>query len=275
VVLTRALDELPSAAERALEGASYVVLCGGDGTYLSSVTALADAFRDAPLPPVVFARGGTVSVVAKNWCPDTDVIGVARRVAERPHSFRFVERPTLRVTAADGTGRVAFTFGTGLVANFFVEYERDGARGNRAAAVIAARAFVESILGGPYADRILSPLPCRITVDGAELSPQAWSLVVASVLEDVGIGMRVTHQAGTDPDRPHLVASPLPPRRLGPQWTRVVRGLPLRGDGNFDGLARSFRVDFPSDEGPFVLDGDTFHSAHVTVGAGPRLRVAL
>jgi diacylglycerol kinase (ATP) len=271
---TNTLEELDEAARSAVRAGGPVVLCGGDGTYLASVTALARAAGDQPLPPLVLARGGTVSIVAKNWDGHRNMERVVRRVVERPETLRFVQRPTLAVDDAGGRRRVGFTFGTGLVANFFAEYEASGARGNRAAFAIALRVFLESFHGGSFAAKILTPLPCRISADGRTLSATAFSLVVASVLRNVGLHFLVSYRAGEDPARPHLVASPLSPRALAPQWHRVARGLPLRGEGNFDGLVESFRVDFTDDRGPYVLDGDTFHASSVTVRAGPMIRVA-
>jgi diacylglycerol kinase (ATP) len=274
VIPTGTLQELDEAARSALHATGPVVLCGGDGTYLASVTALARAAQGKPLPPIVLARGGTVSIVAKNWGGHRDIERLVRRVVERPDTLRFAPRPTLAVDDTGGLTRVGFTFGTGLVANFFAEYEAGGARGNRAAFTIALRTFLESLNGGPLAAKILTPLPCRITADGRTLDASAFSLVIASVLRNVGLHFLVTYRAGEDPARPHLVASPLSPRALAPQWLRVARGLPLRGEGNFDGLVESFRVDFTDATGPYVLDGDTFHTSSVTVRGGPMIRVA-
>ncbi|HEX4339422.1 MAG TPA: diacylglycerol kinase family protein [Polyangiaceae bacterium] len=273
VFATETKDELDRAVASALDmGASPVVFCGGDGTYLAGVTALARAANGAALPPVALGRAGTVSIVAKNWGAARDVVATVRAVAEHPTSLRFTPRPTLSVEA-DGVARVGFTFGTGLVANFFDEYDRASPGGLGAALRIVTRVFVDSFRGGDYATKILGALPCRIHVDGVALAPAAWSLVLCSVLRDVGLHMLVTHRAGEDPSRPHLVASPLAPRALGPQWPLVAMGKRLIGASNFDGLVGSFRVDFP-ERGPFVLDGDTFHARTVTVGAGPRLLVA-
>ena len=274
VFATSSLEELDAAAAHAVATrASSVVICGGDGTYLATVTALARAAAGGDLPPLILARGGTVSIVARNWGGASDPVAIARQVLERPLSIDYVTRPTLTVAERGGATRVGFTFGTGLVASFFVEYERAGASGNRAAAAIVARVFAESLVGGSFAARILSPLPCRVTADARMLEPEAFSLVLCSVLRDVGLHLLVTHRAGEDVRRPHLVASPLPPRTLGPQVFRVLRGVPLLGPGNFDGLVDSFAVDFEND-GAYVLDGDMFHAKHVEVSAGPLVRVA-
>ena len=272
VFATSTKEDLARAVDEALAlGAGPVVLCGGDGTYLAGVTALVRAAAGRPLPSIALGRAGTVSIVAKNWGARRDILSTVRAVVERSESLSFATRPTLTVESDDET-RVGFTFGTGLVARFFEEYDKQTPKGLAAAFGIVVRVFVDSFNGGRYAEQILSPLPCRVTVDDRELAPAAWSLVLASVLRDVGLHMRVTHRAGEDATRPHLVASPLSPRTLGPQWPLVALGRPLLGRENFDGLVGSFRIAFP-DRGPYVLDGDTFHAASVTVRAGPRITV--
>jgi diacylglycerol kinase (ATP) len=274
VLTTRTLADLDEAAARVFADLSpTVVLCGGDGSYLAGMTALERARNGRPMPKIVFARGGTVSIVARNWGRDRTLAATVRRVAHHGETLKFVSRPTLAVTAS-GETRIGFTFGTGLVANFFTEYERAGAGGNRVALGIAARVFVDALRGGAFADRILSPLPCKVIANGAALEPGAFSLVLCSVLRDVGLHMLVAHRAGEDVARPHLVASPLLPRALAPQVARVVLGKPLVGEGNFDGLVNEFRVEFADASGPFVVDGDTFHARSVSVKAGPVIRVA-
>jgi diacylglycerol kinase (ATP) len=270
VFATTTKDELDRAATDALAtGATPIVLCGGDGTYLAGVTALTRAARGAALPPIALGRAGTVSIVAKNWGAARDVVETVRAVAQDPTSLRFTARPTLSVES-DGVARVGFTFGTGLVANFFQEYDKATPGGLAAALAIVVRVFTDSFRGGSYATKILGPLPCRVIVDGRTLSPSAWSLILCSVLRDVGLHMLVTHRAGEDPSRPHLVASPLSPRALGPQWPLVALGKPLLGADNFDALIGSFTIEFPT-RGPYVLDGDTFSTQTVTVSAGPQL----
>src|SRR5262245_51262063 len=62
VFATSRPEELAEAAARiARTNASPVVLCGGDGTYLASISAIAAATGGQPLPPFVLVRSGTVS----------------------------------------------------------------------------------------------------------------------------------------------------------------------------------------------------------------------
>src|SRR5262245_36014292 len=104
--------ELTDAARRIVETkASPVVLCGGDGTYLASISAIADAARSESLPAFVLVRSGTVSTVARNWKGPKDALATARRVCERPESLVVSRRPTLAVEDATGRRQVGFTFG--------------------------------------------------------------------------------------------------------------------------------------------------------------------
>lgn len=264
--------ELDSVAQTILEkGAPIVLIAGGDGTYMAGVSALSRAARGRGIPRIVLAPAGTVATVARNFGQRLGLLETVERVCADRVGKADNPRPTLRVN--DGAEeRVGFTVGTGLVARFFEKYEAAGAPGYGGAFNIVLRIFVGSFRNDAYARSVLEPLPCRIVADGHELEPKAFSLVICSVLRDLGLHMLVTYRAAENPLRPQLVASPLPPARLGPQWPRVALGLPLTGPENFDALVESFTIDF-GDFGPYVLDGDTLRAKKITVSAGPLIRV--
>jgi hypothetical protein len=296
--VTRSRAELSDAAASARAmNARVVVLCGGDGSYGAGATALAEAYGDAPLPMIALAPGGTVGTVARSLgvaASGRPIDGIARVVhaALSPSTDAF-ETPTLSITS-ELDRRVGFIFGTGLVASFFELYDPraadaeraalrgepvteapSGGAGKSAAAKIVARVFAESFVSGPYARRVLEPLRCDIDVDGRRLPWEGSSLVVASVLRDLGLGMRVTHRGGEDRERPHVVVSGLLPRALGPRLSRVLRGVPIGAppEPHFDDLARELVVSFPDGAGPFVVDGDLRVAKRVVVTAGPVLRI--
>jgi hypothetical protein len=292
--VTRTRRELTLAAEDCrARGARVVVLCGGDGTYGAGATALVDAFAPAAPPLIALAPGGTVGTIARALAPSPggDLGSAISRIVHGAVSgaHAVAEVPTLSVTSrshAADRRRIGFVFGTGLVASFFELYDPsaidrpDGPSsggGIPAAAKIVARVFAESFVGGPLARRILEPMPCAVEIDGARLPWPASSLVVASVLRDLGLGMRVTHRGSEDPERPHVVVSGLPPRSLGPRLPRVLRGVPIGdpGEPHFDGLAARVVVDFGEARGRYVIDGDLDAAEAVVVEAGPRLRLAV
>ena len=98
------------------------------------------------------------------------------------------------------------------------------------------------------------------------------SLLCASVVRDLGLGMRLTRRAGEEHDRFHVVATPLGPRALGPQMPLVLAARPLLGP-RVDALAKELVLRFPEGTGAYVLDGDLFHADAITVTAGPAIDV--
>jgi len=276
VHVTRCQDDLDRAARAiAARGTRAVVLAGGDGTAMAGVTALSAAFCGEP-PPIALAPGGTVGTIARAFGahgPD-DVWSARLLSAVARERAVITPRATLAIRAlGSDVERVGFIFGAGLVASFFELYDALPERGRAAAAKLVARVFAGSFVGGALARQVLAPVECTVCIDGVPSLPRAWSLVATSVLPSLGLGMRLTYRAGEAPDRLHVVASPLPPWRLGPQLPRVLAGRRLGGEHHVDALARELTVRFSGDRVGFVLDGDTFQAREISVRCGPALRV--
>jgi diacylglycerol kinase (ATP) len=277
VVETWSLADLEDAALAAMSRApAAVVLAGGDGTYMAGVSALAAATGDAPLPAIALAPGGTVGIVARNWGMSGDPVRYARRLLDAiaDDTASRARRPTLRVRDGDGTERIGFIFGTGLVARFFERYDERGAKGNVDAARIAARVFGGSLVGSRFAREVLEPMRCELAIDDAPLPFDRVSLLCASVVRDLGLKLRLTYRAAEELDRFHVVATPLGPRSLGPQMPLVLAGRPLVGP-RADSLAAKLEVRFASGQGAWVLDGELIRGDLVTVTAGPSLELLL
>lgn len=270
------IDELSAICGRIAErGSDLVILSGGDGSFMAGITALSRAFGSRPLPRFALAPGGTVATIARNFGLHGSPVALLERLLSRPSDFVTTRSATLRVRqtlGAETIERIGFIFGTGLVANFFDLYYGDGARGYAGAARITARIFVDSFYGGPYAKRVLTPMPCSIEANGDRLSGDRWSLICAAVIRDLGIGMKVNYRAGEDLERVHLVASQLPPHLLGPRCPLVLLGKRIGGRGHVDDLFASFTIRF-APEGPYVLDGDMLRASEVHVSAGPVIEI--
>lgn len=273
---TRHVEEVAGVVERVLEGElSLLVLAGGDGTFMSGVTAVDRGVRKSEqgtrrkIPRVGLLPLGTVGTIARNLGERGEPLALLKRWLDAPQEAHAIPRPTLRVSSPGGEDRVGFIFGTGLVARFFEVYEAGGAKGIPLAAKIVARVFLESFTGGPLAKQILTPMPCELWVDGEQQPTTGLSLLCAAVVRDLGLGMKVCYRAGEEPDRVHLVASSLAPHMLGPRAPYVLMGRSIGGDRHVDRLVRDFEVRFPDATGPYVLDGDMFRAKSVTVRAGP------
>lgn len=271
---TYTLEELDRVAQGvAARGTDAVVLAGGDGSHMGGLSALRRAFA-GELPRIALAPGGTVCTVARNLGMRGRAHLWAARVmhAACTGAGRVEEHATLRVTDDEGGDRVGFIFGTGLVARFFDEYYRGAAQGLVPAAGIAARVFAGSLVGSALARRVLAPAACSLEVDGDAQRGRAWSLVLASVVPDVGLHVRATYRAREKRGAFHVIASALPPRKLAFEVPHVMTGRPMRGDPRVDALATSLRVAF-DEPAAYVLDGDLLRARAVRVEPGPTLRL--
>jgi diacylglycerol kinase family enzyme len=271
---THSLDELDRVAQAlAARGTDAVVLAGGDGSHMGGLSALARAFRGA-LPPVALAPGGTVGTVARNLGMHEKAAVWAEKVvhAACTGGGRLEEHPTLRVTDDAGGDRVGFIFGAGLVARFFDEYYGAASQGLLPAAGIAARVFAGSLFGSALAHRVLAPAACSLTVDGEAQGAPAWSLVLASVVPDVGLHVRATYRAREKRGTFHVVASGLSPRGLAFEVPRVLTGRAMHGEPRVDTVATSLHAAF-DETAAYVLDGDLIRARDVHVTPGPVLRL--
>ena len=286
VVATRTPAELPEAVARfAARGYDPIGICGGDGSNLSTISQLvAHAERLGPgqaagrLPRFAILRGGTVNTVAGNLGirgrPEELLARlVARLRAGRP--LDEVEQDLLCVN-----GMYGFLFAAAMGARFLEAYYGAPVQGVAAAVVLATRTIASSLVQGSYARWLFQPVPMRLTADGEELPLDRARLLLASTVPDVGIGNRVTWQAGRVPGRFHLVASNLPTTSMALQIHRVRLGRPLEGGpqeahlAHVDRLARSLHIRFEAAQ-PFTLDGDLFRAEQVTIAIGPRIRVVI
>ncbi len=272
---THSLDELERVVrDLAVRGTDAIVLAGGDGSHMGGLSALGRAFPGGALPPVALAPGGTVGTVARNL----GMHGNARAWAESVlHAAcagggRLEEHATLRVKDDASGERVGFIFGAGLVARFFDEYYRTETQGLLPAAGIAARVFVGSLVGSGLAQRVLAPAACTLEVDGEVQGGRTWSLVLASVVPDVGLHIRATYRARERRGAFHAVASGLSPRALAFEVPRVLTGRPMRGEPRVDAVATSLRVVFDETAG-YVLDGDLIRARDIRVQPGPTVRL--
>jgi diacylglycerol kinase (ATP) len=271
---TRTLEDLEQVARAiATRESRGVVLAGGDGSYMAGVSALARAFGSRPLPPIALAPGGTVCTVARNLGMSGSARGYARRIVRAvcDGTARSDPQSTLRVVDESGGNRVGFVFGAGLVVRFFEAYYESPRQGLASAAAMVARIFAGSVAGSDHARRMLGPTRCSLRVDGDPQEARQWSLVLASVVRNVGLHLLVPYRAGEEFERFHVVASGLAPRALGAQLARALAGRPLRGEPRVDTLARALDIDFEGDLGGYVLDGDLFRARAASVGPGPVL----
>jgi len=170
-------------------------------------------------------------------------------------------------------GLYGFLFASLMGARFLEAYYGGVHPGLVSATLLTARTVVSSFIQGRMARWLFSPADVTLTVDGEALPTQAYRLLVASTVPDVGMGFRVPWQAGREPGRFHLVASGLSTTSMALQLGRVFSGRPLSGAPHLDRLATRVHVRFAAPQ-TYTLDGDLFRATEVELVTGPRLSIA-
>src|SRR6185503_9343893 len=196
----KSIEELDAmAVEIRRSPPAAIAIHGGAGMLHKTVTALARAFADEPLPPIGILCGGTMNVVATSL-----------QIRERPSVF------LKSIVDADRTGKpletirrrcmrigaeLGFLFGNGMPANFLTEYYGGGEYGPARAAWLLMRAFFSALWHGPFIQRLFKRFEGSVRVDGTVLEQTAFIGLLVGTVREVGMGFKLVHRADDDPER--------------------------------------------------------------------------
>ncbi|MDX9722300.1 MAG: diacylglycerol kinase family protein [Myxococcota bacterium] len=274
--MTRRPDDIRIVAERFKEHAvDILALNGGDGTNHVTLTTFIDVYGSTPLPKIAFLRGGTMNTISNAIGIKGTPGKILLNISEKYHlgiPFELSERDTLCVEYEDKR-QYGFIFGNGVIANFLDAYYATGNPSPLIASKVLAAAILQAPFKGPLAAKMFEPFRARVSIDGQVLDAQEFSAVVASTIEQIGLGFRPFVRCRERPGSFNLLrihtgplgfALELPRIRLGqlPDPTKVPSHVCERA---------LFESDAPI---PFTIDGD-MHVAQgkVELSCGPRLQI--
>ncbi|HEX2570704.1 MAG TPA: diacylglycerol kinase family protein [Polyangia bacterium] len=269
VIETRQPGELGTAVERFREqGCDIIATCGGDGTNQLTITEVVRRYGKEHMPRFAFLRGGTINTTAKNL----RILGSPDQILERIVGRLRNGHPPIEIgqDLIEVNDQYGFLLAAGMGARFIESYYSGPRPGMTWASILALRTLGSAFIQGSFARSLFAPRRCTMLSDGERLPLEEVRLLLASVIPDVGIGMKVTWQANLQPNRFHLIASSLPTTEMALQIHRVVQGQPLAGQPHIDRLVRELDVEFPTPE-TYVLDGELFRARHLRIRVGPRL----
>jgi diacylglycerol kinase family enzyme len=128
------------------------------------------------------------------------------------------------------------------------------------------------VAGGEFIRRIVPTLKGRAECDGAPLSFDEYTLVLASSVRHIGLGVQPFYLSGRKEGYFHVLAGPASPGQLLRRLPRFRRGFPAGLDTLYDNMARRFRIEFAEPQS-FTVDGELFPNVRVlTIEAGPAVR---
>lgn len=272
VVETENLDALDRALHNFHErGFDVVAVSGGDGSLCHTISRSVGIWGEDHLPPFVALRGGTINNVSRTVGGPVRPESFLGKVmsgyrARRP--LVTMDRPLLRV---NGTiyGSIV---GAGLITHFLEEYYEGPNPGPVSAAGLLLRCGLSWLGGGEFLRRIVPTLNGTAECDGEALPWTEYTLVVASSVKHIGLGLTPFYLSGRKQGFFHVLAGPPTPGQLLSRLPRFRRGFPAGLDTLYDNMARRFRIEFAEPQS-FTVDGELFPSVHVLeIEAGPAVR---
>lgn len=272
---TASLDQLADAAAECRQREVGVVgVCGGDGTLARTITALVREYGpDTRLPPILPLRAGTMNTVARamgcsSWQPErmlAEVVDEQRRGAPLPLTEH-------QLVCVNGR-HYGFMVGAGVPVEFLRVYYDQPRRGALGALRTLAKLSGSALVGGRVIRRVFRPHPAHLEVDGRRGPFDAYTVVYASTIEDIGLGFRPTYRAREQAGRFHVFAAAIGALDFIARLPAIRLARPTRSRMVYDVLGGHLRVEF-RDPTLYMIDGDIMEpAAHLDVRLGPVVRV--
>ncbi len=255
VIAPADFDELDRAVLRCREeSVPYVAISGGDGTIHQVLTRFIVHYRDAPIPPVLILKDGTMN----NISVTIDLKGSGNSILKRflaaqdgNAELRIEQRNTIRIG-----DRYCFIFGNGLATNVLdAVYEGDN-KGflKRLRVVMLAIGECITNTGNPV---FFKRLRGRVSLDGNLLPCEDFVGVLAGTVETVGMGFRPLAPMYPGERSFHVIATALRPREMLKYFFKLRKGRPIRSLRHFYAHVSELRLESPE---PFsyTMDGDLY-----------------
>lgn len=249
-----------------------IAIHGGDGTLHQTLTALLRAFEGGPpLPPIAILGGGTMNVVSASLGIRARAVPFLVRMARQLRGgapLATVSRRCLQVGNQYG-----FVFGTGILANFLVEYYSKPGYGAARAIWLLAKLFVSTVAGGALSGRVFQRRADRVMLDGAALPLPPLTAVSAGTVREVGMRFKLNHRADDDPDRFAVLAIHGSARMLIADLLSVWMGRGIPPTRAYSALAAQLEIVSADADAPYTIDGDLYRlESGLRIAIGPRLQ---
>jgi diacylglycerol kinase family enzyme len=275
VVETDTEDALAAALLRFRERSIDVLaVCGGDGSFHTVVSHAVQVWADETLPLLLPLRGGTMNNLLRSLHARRRHAGamLAHVVKDYRHG-RLHDTTEGDLIVVNGRW-FGFIAGAGMFVAFLRLYYAGRRPGPLFAAFLLAKLGLSYFLGTSSIRGVAKPVEADVTCDGQRLPFRRYTLLLASTMPHIGLGLRPFYLGGRKRGHFHVLAGPATPGELLARLWRFYRGFPAELPSLYDNLVRHMRVEFAEPQ-CFTLNGDVFAEpvSVLDITAGPRVRL--
>ena len=272
VVATRDLADLDETLVRFHDrGFDIVAVCGGDGSFYHAVSRIVKIWGADALPLLLPLRGGTINNLART----------IRSRRRRPESMLahvvkdFRHGRTHEITQRDlisvnGT-EYGYIVGAGLIVNFLRLYYSGKKPGPIRAFVLLIELGLSNVFRTSLIRGVVSPFEADIDCDGERVPFRAFTMMLASTVAHIGLGVKPFYLSARKRGYFHLLAGPASATLLLGRLLRFFRGFPANLVQLHDTMAREVTVEF-AEPTPYTINGELLDPVRVLkLGTGPRV----
>jgi len=261
---TTSVRSVPEAlASLARQNIELLVVNGGDGTLQYTLTQMLTTDDFPGIPMVAPLRGGRTNMTAMDLGAHRNPVKGLRGLLEDAKAGRiedrFVDRPLLRVeTLLDRKIHYGFFFGAGMIHRAIdlthSIFPRGKSQGSLGAGLVTAGLLLRSIAN--RRDGILTPDKAQIMLDGESAGSGEFTLIIASSLQRLFLGMNPFWGIEKAPVRFTALASGC--ERVAAAAPGILRGKPrtfVRSAAGY--TSRNVEVAELRLDAGFTVDGET------------------
>jgi diacylglycerol kinase family enzyme len=275
VVETDTEEALATALYRFREReVDVLAVCGGDGSFHTVVSHATQVWRDEPLPLLLPLRGGTMNNLLRSLhARRRGAAAMLAHVVKDYRHGRVHDTADADLIVVNGR-RFGFIVGAGMFVRFLRLYYAGKRPGPLLAAMLLARLGLSYFLGTSSIQGVARPIEADVTCDGERLPFRQYTLLLASTMPHIGLGLRPFYLSGRKRGHFHVLAGPATPGELLARLWRFYRGFPAELPSLHDNLVSHMRVEFAEPQ-CFAINGDVFEEpvSVLDVSAGPRVRL--
>lgn len=270
VAVTGSTVELEGALSRFRDrGIEVLAICGGDGSLYLTLAKAIEVWGEDSVPRLLVLGAGTINNISKSLMPPAaspeatlERVVAGLRVGDMPSTRRHFP---IRING-DKYGHIV---GAGMVVRFLELYYAGARPGPMSALRLLVHLGVSWIFGTAMTRRLMKPFDATVECDGKPLAFSSFSILLASSVEHIGLGVRPFYRNRPPGRAFHLLAGPSSIGQLLVHLPRFFRGRPARLASLHDGSASRVLVRFAQPQ-RFTIDGELLEAtALLELETGP------